>query len=87
MNTPLHDERHTELAKQVDRFVSEQLRSAAPCETEDDEARRLVNARRLDLTQPAGDADNASSRASQSLKCAHAPRISSRPILPAMSVP
>jgi acyl-CoA dehydrogenase len=44
LNTPLLEDHHRQLAEQVDRFVRDQVRDAAPCETEDGEARRLVEA-------------------------------------------
>lgn len=44
LNTPLLEDHHRRLAEQVDRFVREQVRGAASSQTEDDEARRLVNA-------------------------------------------
>ncbi len=44
LNTPLLEDHHRQLAEQVNRFVRDQVRGAAPCETEDDEARRLVKA-------------------------------------------
>jgi acyl-CoA dehydrogenase len=44
LNTPLLEDHHRRLAEQVDRFVREQVRGAAPSDSEDDEARRLVEA-------------------------------------------
>ena len=44
LNTPLLEDHHRRLADQVDRFVREQVRGAAPSDSEDDDARRLVEA-------------------------------------------
>jgi acyl-CoA dehydrogenase len=57
INTPFIEGRHIELAEQVDRFNREQIRSSAPGESEDEQAKSLVGllAREglLDHTVPA----------------------------------
>ncbi|MEK6288997.1 MAG: acyl-CoA dehydrogenase family protein [Acidobacteriota bacterium] len=44
LNTPFLEDHHRQLAQQVDRFVSEQVRGAALGGTEDEQARSLVRA-------------------------------------------
>lgn len=44
LNTPLLENHHRRLAEQVDRFALEQMRGVAPSDSEDDEARSLVEA-------------------------------------------
>ncbi|HXG90839.1 MAG TPA: acyl-CoA dehydrogenase family protein [Blastocatellia bacterium] len=57
LNIPFLEDRHAKLAEHVDSFNRKQAREAAPVESEDEQARRLVHAlaseRLLDYTVPA----------------------------------
>ena len=58
INTPFIEDRHLELAEQVDRVNREQIRSSSLGESEDEQAKNLVSllarARLLDYTSPCG---------------------------------